>query len=200
MTCGNHRNIGTRPDLSEQLEPVLLPKPKIEYDQARVHAELRHNRPPTRGADNVDVIFIEVGDYHILDLGVVISDQDPHRLNCAGVFGDWSRRRHDRGGHSRGSNDLATCGYTTASRSTSTSSLWRSGEQRPLASPTARAVVFSALATGSAFGSLAFSRYPGMSQLGLLLSIELTWTLVCTLVVLPALLASVQISNERPSE
>jgi hopanoid biosynthesis associated RND transporter like protein HpnN len=66
---------------------------------------------------------------------------------------------------------------------------WRAGEQHPLASPTARAVVFSALATGSAFGSLALSRYPGMSHLGLLLSIELSWTLACTLVLLPALLA-----------
>jgi hopanoid biosynthesis associated RND transporter like protein HpnN len=68
---------------------------------------------------------------------------------------------------------------------------WRAGEQHPLASPTARAVVFSALATGSAFGSLALSRYPGMSHLGLLLSIELSWTLACTLVLLPALLASI---------
>jgi hopanoid biosynthesis associated RND transporter like protein HpnN len=66
---------------------------------------------------------------------------------------------------------------------------WRAGERHPLASPTARAVVFSALATGSAFGSLALSRYPGMSHMGLLLSIELSWTLACTLVVLPAVLA-----------
>ena len=66
---------------------------------------------------------------------------------------------------------------------------WRTGERDPLASPTARAVVFSALATSSAFGSLALSRYPGMSHLGLLLSIELAWTLACTLVLLPALLA-----------
>lgn len=67
---------------------------------------------------------------------------------------------------------------------------WRAGEQHPLASPTARAVVYSALATGSAFGSLALSSYPGMSHLGLLLSIELAWTLACTLVVLPALLST----------
>jgi hopanoid biosynthesis associated RND transporter like protein HpnN len=69
---------------------------------------------------------------------------------------------------------------------------WRAGERHPLASPTALAVVFSALATGSAFGSLALSQYPGMSHMGLLLSIELCWTLACTLVVLPALLACVQ--------
>jgi len=68
---------------------------------------------------------------------------------------------------------------------------WRAGEEHPLVSPTARAVLFSALATGSAFGSLALSRYPGMSHLGLLLSIELFWTLACTLVLLPALLACI---------
>jgi hypothetical protein len=113
MTCGNHRNIGTRPDLSEQLEPVLLPKPKIEYDQARVHAELRHNCPPTRGSDNVDVIFIEVGDYHILDLGVVISDQDPHRLTVLDSLVTGHRGGMIGAATSRGSNDLATCGYTT---------------------------------------------------------------------------------------
>jgi uncharacterized protein len=60
-------------------------------------------------------------------------------------------------------------------------------------------VLFSALATGAAFGSLALSPYPGMSHLGLLLSIELAWTVVCTLVVLPALLGSVRASNELPA-
>ncbi len=69
---------------------------------------------------------------------------------------------------------------------------WRAGERHPLASPTARAVMFSALATGSAFGSLALSQYPGMSHMGLLLSIELAWTLACTLIVLPALLACIR--------
>jgi predicted RND superfamily exporter protein len=34
-----------------------------------------------------------------------------------------------------------------------------------------------------------------MSHLGLLLSIELAWTVVCTLVVLPAVLACVRPSN-----
>ncbi|MFL5286401.1 MAG: MMPL family transporter [Rhodopila sp.] len=72
---------------------------------------------------------------------------------------------------------------------------WRAGEQHLLAAPTARAVVFSALATGSVFGSLALSSYPGTSHMGVLLSIELAWTLVCTLLVLPALLGC--ITRER---
>lgn len=67
---------------------------------------------------------------------------------------------------------------------------WRSGEPHLLSSPTARAVVFSALTTGTAFGSLALSRSPGMADMGKLLSIGLFYTLVCTLFVLPALLGA----------
>ncbi len=73
---------------------------------------------------------------------------------------------------------------------------WRAGEPRPLESSTARAVVFSALTTGTAFGSLALSRSPGMADMGKLLSLALFFTLACTLVVLPALLGPVP---SRPS-
>jgi hopanoid biosynthesis associated RND transporter like protein HpnN len=65
---------------------------------------------------------------------------------------------------------------------------WRRGEDAPLSSSTARAVLFSALTTGTAFGSLALSKSPGMSDMGKLLSLALFFTLVCTFLVLPALL------------
>jgi hypothetical protein len=65
---------------------------------------------------------------------------------------------------------------------------WRSGEPGLLRSPTARAVVFSAVTTGTAFGSLALSKSPGMADMGKLLSLGLFYTLICTLFVLPALL------------
>jgi len=65
---------------------------------------------------------------------------------------------------------------------------WRSGEPGLLQSPTARGVVFSALTTGTAFGSLMFSNSPGMAAMGKLLSLGLFYTLVCTLVFLPAFL------------
>jgi hypothetical protein len=65
---------------------------------------------------------------------------------------------------------------------------WRAGRGKPLQSPTARAVVFSALTTTAAFGSLAVSPHPGTASLGLLLAIGLGWTLVTTLFFLPALL------------
>ncbi|HEX3860850.1 MAG TPA: MMPL family transporter [Stellaceae bacterium] len=65
---------------------------------------------------------------------------------------------------------------------------WRAGQTHHLQSSTARAVIFSALTTMSAFGSLALSNDPGTAGMGELLSISLACTLFCTLVILPALL------------
>ena len=65
---------------------------------------------------------------------------------------------------------------------------WRAGEAGMLGSPTARGVVFSALTTGTAFGSLALSRSPGMAEMGKFLSLALFFILFCTLLALPALL------------
>jgi uncharacterized protein len=65
---------------------------------------------------------------------------------------------------------------------------WRAGEMARLTSPTARAVVFSALTTGTAFGSLAVSFHPGTASMGRLLLISLGCTLLATLVFVPALL------------
>ena len=56
-------------------------------------------------------------------------------------------------------------------------------------SSTPRAVLFSALTTVASFGSLAFSEHRGMSGLGLLLTIALSFALLCTLVVLPAIMS-----------
>ncbi|MFT8418519.1 MAG: MMPL family transporter [Acetobacter sp.] len=65
---------------------------------------------------------------------------------------------------------------------------WRDGVKSPLASPTARAVLFSALTTGTAFGSLALSHHPGTASMGRLLLLSLGCTLLGTLVFVPALL------------
>ena len=66
---------------------------------------------------------------------------------------------------------------------------WRAGRPHPLQSGTARAVVFSTLTTASAFGSLMLSSHPGTAEMGKLLSLELFYTLLCVLLVMPALLA-----------
>jgi hypothetical protein len=66
---------------------------------------------------------------------------------------------------------------------------WRRGERNLLASSLARAVIFSALTTASAFGSLWLSPHPGTASMGELLALSLACTLACALVFLPALLA-----------
>lgn len=65
---------------------------------------------------------------------------------------------------------------------------WREGVKGPLTSPTARAVLFSALTTATAFGSLARSGHPGTASMGRLLLMSLGCTLLCTMVFVPALL------------
>ncbi len=66
---------------------------------------------------------------------------------------------------------------------------WRAGITRFLGSATARAVIFSALTTGTAFGSLALSAHPGTASMGTLLLISLFCTVATTLLFVPALLA-----------
>jgi uncharacterized protein len=66
---------------------------------------------------------------------------------------------------------------------------WRAGQTSVLGSATARAILFSALTTGTAFGSLALSGHPGTASMGTLLLISLGCTLVASLIFIPALLA-----------
>ncbi|HZU87693.1 MAG TPA: MMPL family transporter, partial [Stellaceae bacterium] len=77
---------------------------------------------------------------------------------------------------------------------------WRAGQTRHLQSSTARAVIFSALTTASAFGSLALSAQPGMAAMGKLLAISLLATLFCTMLILPALLGPAPIGLPPPED
>ena len=65
---------------------------------------------------------------------------------------------------------------------------WSTGAQNLLQSSLARAVMFSAFATGTAFGSLWLSTHPGTASMGKILMISLIWTLICALIFEPALL------------
>lgn len=67
---------------------------------------------------------------------------------------------------------------------------WRAGARNFLGTATARAVLFSALTTGTAFGSLSLSNHPGTASMGILLLISLGCTLVATTAFLPMLLRS----------
>src|SRR6185437_5717144 len=66
---------------------------------------------------------------------------------------------------------------------------WRLGGSHLLSSSLARGVFFSALATGTGFGSLWASRHPGTASMGKLLMISLIWTLASALVFQPALMS-----------
>jgi predicted RND superfamily exporter protein len=69
---------------------------------------------------------------------------------------------------------------------------WREGRGELLQSSLSRAVIFSALTTGTGFGSLWLSHHPGTSSMGKLLALSLACTLVSTLVFVPALLGRVR--------
>jgi hopanoid biosynthesis associated RND transporter like protein HpnN len=67
---------------------------------------------------------------------------------------------------------------------------WRAGMKHLLGSATARAVLFSALTTGTAFGSLAASHDRGTASMGEVLLLSLLAVLISTFIFLPALLHS----------
>jgi hypothetical protein len=69
---------------------------------------------------------------------------------------------------------------------------WRAGSDRFLGTATARAILFSALTTGTAFGSLALSHHPGTASMGDLLLLSLFSTLVATMLFVPALLRTLR--------
>jgi uncharacterized protein len=75
---------------------------------------------------------------------------------------------------------------------------WRAGRTAMLGSATARAILFSALTTGTAFGSLALSAHPGTASMGTVLLISLGCTLVASLAFIPALLAAVPHPEAAP--
>jgi len=60
------------------------------------------------------------------------------------------------------------------------------GSEHLLQTSTARGVFFSSLTTLLSFTSLAFTNHQGIASMGLLLAIGISFTLICTLVVLPA--------------
>lgn len=74
---------------------------------------------------------------------------------------------------------------------------WRAGVTHLLQSSLARAVLFSAIATGTAFGALWLSHHPGTASMGKILMISLAWTLVCALIFEPALLGPIEVRQEE---
>ena len=65
---------------------------------------------------------------------------------------------------------------------------WRAGQTGLLQSSLTRAVIFSAMTTATAFGSLALSSHPGMSSMGELLALSLVCTLAAAVLFQPVLM------------
>ena len=78
------------------------------------------------------------------------------------------------------------------------------GSSRLLETSTPRAVAFSAFTTIGSFCSLSLSSHPGTASMGFLLTVAISLTLLCTLLVLPALLSiagqKVESKRSRASE
>ena len=65
---------------------------------------------------------------------------------------------------------------------------WRKGVADMLASSLTRAIFFSSLTTGIAFGSLCLSSHPGTAGMGKLLALSLFFTLLAAFIIVPAFL------------
>ena len=73
---------------------------------------------------------------------------------------------------------------------------WRDGQTNLLQSSLTRAVIWSALTTATAFGSLWLSSHPGTSSMGKLLALSLVCTLAAAVLFQPALMGKPRTSEE----
>ena len=74
---------------------------------------------------------------------------------------------------------------------------WREGQTNLLQTSLTRAVIYSALTTATAFGSLIFSSHPGTSSMGKLLALSLVCTLAAAVLFQPILMGK---PRTAPSE
>ena len=74
---------------------------------------------------------------------------------------------------------------------------WRNGMADMLASSLTRAIFFSAMTTGVAFGSLWLSNHPGTASMGKLLTLSLFFTLLAAFIIVPAFLGPPRRSEDR---
>ena len=73
---------------------------------------------------------------------------------------------------------------------------WRAGQTNLLQSSLTRAVIWSALTTATAFGSLWLSSHPGMSSMGKLLALSLVSTMAAAVLFQPALMGKPRTAEE----
>jgi hypothetical protein len=75
---------------------------------------------------------------------------------------------------------------------------WRAGKTGLLQSTLTRAVIFSAMTTSIAFGSMWASSYPGMSSMGKLMALSLVCTMFAAVLFQPVLMGRPRQLNARP--
>jgi hopanoid biosynthesis associated RND transporter like protein HpnN len=73
---------------------------------------------------------------------------------------------------------------------------WRQGKTALLQSSLTRAVIFSALTTATAFGSLWLSKHPGTSSMGKLMALSLVCTMAAAVLFQPALMGPPRVKEE----
>lgn len=77
---------------------------------------------------------------------------------------------------------------------------WRAGRTNLLQSSLTRAIIFSALTTATAFGSLWLSSHPGTSSMGKLLALSLVCTLAAAVLFQPALMGPPREGKSKPAK
>jgi hopanoid biosynthesis associated RND transporter like protein HpnN len=77
---------------------------------------------------------------------------------------------------------------------------WRAGQTDLLQSSLTRAVIWSALTTATAFGSLWLSSHPGTSSMGKLLALSLVTTMFAAVLFQPALMGKPRTAEPKPAE
>jgi len=77
---------------------------------------------------------------------------------------------------------------------------WRTGKTALLQSSLTRAVVFSAMTTATAFGSLWFSSHPGTSSMGKLMALALVCTMAAAVLFQPALMGPPRVAKVHTSD
>jgi uncharacterized membrane protein YdfJ with MMPL/SSD domain len=76
---------------------------------------------------------------------------------------------------------------------------WRRGRTALVQSTLTRAVIFSAMTTATAFGSLWLSRHPGTSSMGELMSLSLVCTMLAAVLFQPALMGPARdVAKDKP--
>src|SRR6202040_4383821 len=73
----NHRNIGARPDLAQQVEPILLVKPQIENDEIKLaFGQMTQQLLMSGCREAAHVVVFEIVDDHASHDVVIFDDQN----------------------------------------------------------------------------------------------------------------------------